>query len=215
MFKRSLSGVTSTIILAKLAQLCTKGAKGEFLKCNFPSEFVPVIVCNKSLTNCAVHEQLVFHNEVDVNGKRIVPRGNLLAIEESFVLDKPNRKYEPKTLELRVTVEESLYDFDTDSDDTFVLTLADGSEFVFTPENIVDFGGINMPGSTNVLKALQKAWILAKFGITITTTSVGEVANSNKYELPTLSERGIMSRTKTGRQYVYTFVNQSSFPYTM
>jgi len=192
----------------------TKGSKGEFLKCNFPSEFVPVIVCNKSLTNCAVHEQLVFHNEVDVNGKRIVPRGNLLAIEESFVLDKPNRKYEPKTLEMRV-IAENLYDFDTDSDDTFVLTLADGSKFVFTPENIADFGAINMPGSTNVLKALQKAWILAKFGIEITTDVVGKIRAANMRELPSLYESGIMSRERIGRKYAYTFVNQISFPYAM
>jgi len=80
----------------------TKGSKGEFLKCNFPSEFKPVIVCNKSLTNCVIHEQLVFHNDVDVDGKRIVPRGNMMAIEKSFVLDKTNRKYEPKPLKMIV-----------------------------------------------------------------------------------------------------------------
>lgn len=106
----------------------TKGSKGEFLKCNFPSEFVPVIVCNKSLTNCAIHEQLVFHNEVDVNGKRIVPRGNLMAIEESFVLDKPNRKYEPKKSDV----------IPDDADDTYIPTGSSRQECVF---NIISYIG--------------------------------------------------------------------------
>lgn len=193
----------------------TKGSKGEFLKCNFPSEFVPVIVCNKSLTNCAIHEQLVFHNEVDANGKRIVPRGNLLAIEESFVLDKPNRKYEPKKNTMIIEDgEERLHDFNID-DDTYTLIISDGSEFVFTPENIVAFGAINMPGSTNVLKAVQKAWILAKFGIEITTDVVGKIRAANMRELPSLYESGVMSRERIGRKYVYTFANQISFPYAM
>lgn len=106
----------------------TKGSKGEFLKCNFPSEFVPVIVCNKSLTNCAIHEQLVFHNEVDANGKRIVPRGNLLAIEESFVLDKPNRKYEPKKSDV----------IPDDADNTYIPSGSSRQECVF---NIISYIG--------------------------------------------------------------------------
>lgn len=106
----------------------TKGSKGEFLKCNFPSEFKPVIVCNKSLTNCAIHEQLVFHNEVDANGKRIVPRGNMMAIEESFVLDKPNRKYEPKKRDV----------IPDDADNTYIPSGSSRQECVF---NIISYIG--------------------------------------------------------------------------
>ena len=106
----------------------TKGSKGEFLKCNFSPEFVPIIVCNKSLSNCAIHEQLVFYNEVDVNGKRIVPRGNLLAIEESFVLDKPNRKYEPKKSDV----------IPDDADNTYIPSGSSRQECVF---NIISYIG--------------------------------------------------------------------------
>jgi hypothetical protein len=133
---------------------------------------VPVIVCNKSLTNCTVHEQLVFHNEVDVNGKRIVPRGNLLAIEESFVLDKPNRKYEPKKNTMILEDgEERLYDFNND-DDTYTLIISDGSEFVFTADNVVEFDVSMMPGRTQILKCLQKGWMLEHFSIPVSSQTI-------------------------------------------
>ncbi|AGE56794.1 hypothetical protein ATCVNEJV2_935R [Acanthocystis turfacea Chlorella virus NE-JV-2] len=89
----------------------TKGSKGEFLKCNYPPEFVPTIVCNKSLANCSVHEQLVFFNDIDENGKRIIPRENMLAIEEDRVLDKPNRLFEPKIRGMTVIVEDGEEEF--------------------------------------------------------------------------------------------------------
>jgi hypothetical protein len=192
----------------------TKGAKGEFLKCNYPSEFVPTIVCNKSLAVCKTHEQLPFYNEVDDNGKRIIPRENMLAIEADRVLDKVNKNFEPKTRMMQVITEEALHDFDTDNDDTFVLILADGSEFVFTPENIVDFDITLMPGATNILKCAQKAWILQKFDIKITSKTIyGGVSNSGKNKsITTLINDGFFTLVGFEGRTRMVAVNSVEFP---
>jgi len=192
----------------------TKGSKGEFLKCNFPPEFVPTIVCNKPLANCAVHEQLVFHNDVDANGKRIVPRDNLIAIEESYVLDKPNRKYEPKKTTMTISnIDEQLFDFSNDNE-SYTLILADGSEFVFTVDNVVDFDVSLMPGNTNVLKCAQKSWLLNYFNINITSRSVGSGTTDKMSQFPNLFKKGFFSsREKNGNCYIYTInADNMSFP---
>jgi hypothetical protein len=99
--------------------------------------------------------------------------------DNTFVLPKAARKYESKNLKVVNDDEELLYDFNND-DDTYTLIIDDGSEFVFTADNVVEFDVSMMPGRTQVLKCLQKGWMLEHFSIPVSSRTINKTMTTGK-----------------------------------
>lgn len=196
----------------------SKASKGGMMMLNFDvsnenddENFKVTIASNVSLDDAATLENLPYQNRLE-NGKREVNADVKEAVRRKQVLSKAAKRYEPKENDLFVKDdEERLYDFNND-DDTYTLIINDGTEFVFTADNVVEFDVSRMPGYTHVLKCLQKSWMLNYFNIDITSRAIGSKTADKMSQLPNLFKKGIFSsREKNGNVYTYK-MNIPEFP---
>jgi len=175
----------------------SKASKGEMMMLNFDvsnenddENFKVTIASNVSLDDAATLENLPYQNELE-NGKRNVGADVKEAVRRKQVLSKAAKRYEPKANAMVVKDdEELLYDFNND-DDTYTLIIGDGSEFVFTADNVVEFDVSMMPGRTQVLRCLQKAWMLEYFGLVVSSRTINKIMTTGKNtSITTLINKG-------------------------
>jgi len=164
----------------------SKASKGEMMMLNFDvsnenddENFKVMIASNVPLDDAATLENLPYQNELE-NGKRNVGADVKEAVRRKQVLSKAAKRYEPKANAMVVKDdEELLYDFNND-DDTYTLIIGDGSEFVFTADNVVEFDVAMMPGRTQILRCLQKAWMLEYFGLDVSSRTINKMMTAEK-----------------------------------
>ena len=176
----------------------SKASKGEMMRLNFDvsnddDNFKVTIAANVSLEDAATLENLPYQNAIDPdNGKRKVDANIKEAVTRKQVLSKAAKRYEPKAnVMVANDDEERLYDFNNDDDDTYTLIISDGSEFVFTADNVEAFDVSMMPGRTQILKCLQKAWMLEYFGIIVSSRTINRIMTAGKNtSITTLINKG-------------------------
>ena len=176
----------------------SKASKGEMMRLNFDvsnendnKNFKVTIAANVSLDDAATLENLPYQNELE-NGKRNVGADVKEAVRRKQVLSKAAKRYEPKANGMIVRDDdEPLYDFNNDDDDTYTLIISDGSEFVFTADNVEAFDVSVMPGRTQILKCLQKAWMLEYFGLIVSSRTINRIMTAGKNtSITTLINKG-------------------------